>query len=348
MTPTRMGRAGFTLVELLVVITIIGILIALLLPAVQAAREAARRAQCINNLKQLGIAAHNFENAHRRFPPGCLGPKPQPFGISGQVPGQQISCFAFLLPYIECDSVYAQMDLDMPNTTGGISIFDINRQGDAYYSRPHAWAMAQTKISSLICPSDMPYTKPNPVAIIISYALQASSAPAPGSCFQNEFPFTGSAGEPLARTNYLGVSGWVGMVGSAWEDSLRGIFWNRSKIDFRDITDGSSHTLMFGEVMGGTNASPTNPGSPYPVSFAWIGCGNLGMIGEVPSLQDTKVDDRVPISDTSTANQFSSNHPGFVNFCLADGSARPISTKTDRFLLRYLAAIADGQKIDTP
>ncbi len=105
---TRSRRGAFTLVELLVVITIIGILIALLLPAVQAAREAARRTQCSNNLKQIGLAAHNFEQANGRFPPGYLGPIPQSNSTSAaefSTQVQQMGCLSFLLPFMELSNV---------------------------------------------------------------------------------------------------------------------------------------------------------------------------------------------------------------------------------------------------
>ena len=135
MASGQRGRAAFTLVELLVVITIIGILIALLLPAVQAAREAARRSQCCNNLKQIGLAAHNFENAMRRFPPGYLGPIPQAAYSYG---GQQVGCLAFLLPYLECGNVWALMDPDADKALHkGISLFDIAKYDDSLARQNH-------------------------------------------------------------------------------------------------------------------------------------------------------------------------------------------------------------------
>ena len=102
------ARGGFTLVELLVVITIIGILIALLLPAVQAAREAARRMSCSNNLHQMGIALHGYHTVHRCFPPGCIEPS---FRVSG---GRQFGWSAFLLPYLEQQPLHEKIDFTQP------------------------------------------------------------------------------------------------------------------------------------------------------------------------------------------------------------------------------------------
>ena len=138
-------RNAFTLVELLVVIAIIGILVALLLPAVQTAREAARRADCSNRLKQLGLAAHNFHAAHNRFPPGYLGPNPQ-----APVPpwtGQFVGALTHLLPYLEIGAVHEKLDAGRSNY-GDISIFDAARVGEGYWARTEAWAAAQTRLSS--------------------------------------------------------------------------------------------------------------------------------------------------------------------------------------------------------
>ncbi|MBU4270637.1 MAG: DUF1559 domain-containing protein, partial [Planctomycetes bacterium] len=183
----RSQRNAFTLVELLVVITIIGILIALLLPAVQAAREAARRIQCSNHLKQIGLGAHNFQNQNSRFPPGYLGPIPQSTDPSGQF----VSCLAFILPFMELSNVWEPMDADM-TAHAGISLFDLAREGDAYWTRANAWRMAQTKIGSFVCPSDTPYDKPDPAALIRFYYDESESA---GTISRSIF--TDGAGDPL-------------------------------------------------------------------------------------------------------------------------------------------------------
>ena len=137
-------RRAFTLIELLVVIAIIGVLIALLLPAVQSAREAARRAQCTNNLKQLGLALHNYESSHSMLPPaGCFNP-----GLLAPMPSYSVQ--ARLLPFVEQSTLHNALNYDIP--------FGI--QG----------TIAQTRVAMLICPSEV-NDRPKPTATITHYPL---------------------------------------------------------------------------------------------------------------------------------------------------------------------------------
>ena len=156
-------RRGFTLVELLVVITVIGMLMALLLPAVQAAREAARRAQCTNNLKQIGLGILNFESAHKKLPTGGEGTIANAANPNGMTCFATQSLMTQLLPFIEQQAIYNAMDMTksyrdvnagglVPGSTGGTATVD----GTAV--KGNVWA-ATHHIATYICPSN-PFSSP--------------------------------------------------------------------------------------------------------------------------------------------------------------------------------------------
>lgn len=318
-------RHGFTLVELLVVIAIIGILVGLLLPAIQAAREAARRSQCSNNLKQIAVAAHNFHDLQKCFPPGSLGPKP--VGAATPV-GQEIGTLAFLLPHMELESTRSEIDVTMdvnyhpsdpnapPNTVN-------------WWTSTPTWNAAQTKIRAFLCPSVNAYS--NTVGTAAYLTLYKDS---PGVGTANLGYFGMPSGATLGRTNYLPVAGGIGVINDPGWDPWKGIFYNRSTTKLRDVLDGTSHTVMFGEHAGGWN------GTVMEFAFSWIGAGGF------PSAWGL-----TPVSPATRPAwyQFGSLHPGIVQFALADGSVRQVSTNiTDvsgKRYFRWLTATDDGNPI---
>lgn len=201
--------AGFTLVELLVVIAIIGILVGLLLPAVQAAREAARRMSCTNNLKQIGLAVHNFESTHKTLPPGGVW----------NAKFKRGSVFVYLLPFMEQQNLYSQFDLSKADVDGSMKTDGTGPIGE-------------TIIPTIVCPSD------NHERLYFGMAaFNYAASRGPTEVYENPACLCVHPWKPLAQApmdspnNFAGPFTRVG-----------------TRVRLAQITDGLSNTLFFGEV----------------------------------------------------------------------------------------------------
>lgn len=331
--------SGFTLVELLVVIAIIGILVALLLPAVQQAREAARKTECVNQLRQLALGALNFESANRRFPPGGVGVEHTEATPRRTEPIMtSVGTMVYLLPYIEEKAIADLVDISLqPDIQGG-------REVQAWWDQDHpgSWESSQRWVSPFLCPSEEPVVDNTLVAVksLISQfrdqnrnRLTVWFFPAP------------RINERLARTTYVGVAGKRGAMpdrnaeGEAQdrclkqEHAFRGVMTNRSKTKMRSVTDGTSKTLLFGEALGG-NAEID--GSNRFLTYSWMGMGSLWTI---PGLSCAA--DEVPCEDPAWW-RFSSRHPNTVYFSRADGSTHPVSKDVDPPVYWAMSGMQDG------
>lgn len=312
-------RQGFTLVELLVVIAIIGIMVGLLLPAVQAAREAARRMQCSNNMKQLGLALHNFHDTYRKLPPGILGPVPAPpAGASGA--HQWTGTLVYLLPFMEQQAIYEQVNsaLDInidhfPGITYGSTL-----PLQAYFANPGAWAAAQNKIAMYECPSANPYN--NQRTFAYTYTLGTGVT---GGFWASPMP-------QLGRTSYAACAGGIGEAhdNAGWA-RYKGAFWPRSKNGLHQVIDGTSNTVAFGEVLGGFD------GNQMDFGFVWMGMGPMPTAWRLPT----------PLSRPGWW-QNGSQHPGVIQFTLFDGSVRALSGSVDRDLYLFATGTQDARLHD--
>jgi prepilin-type N-terminal cleavage/methylation domain-containing protein/prepilin-type processing-associated H-X9-DG protein len=295
-------RSGFTLIELLVVIAIIAVLIGLLLPAVQKVREAANRMACANNLKQLGLACHNYESTHGRLPPGYLGPMPNEQGYgANQDQMQHVGLLVYLLPYVEHDPIYRQLQVE----------FDPRRLGPAWYTNATNWRLAQTRIKVFTCPSDNIYdtSKRGTALSFHSFNYRAPIVPdADDNTWYDAVILDPSNPTVLGRTYYLGCAGLAGRGSSQPWARYEGVFTNRSETALAHILDGTSQTLLLGEIDGGREDGLRQ------YYGAWMGVGNMPTWGGLPRGGD----------DFLFALHFNSRHPGVVQFCFADGSVRPL------------------------
>ncbi len=318
----KTGRHGFTLVELLVVIAIIGIIVALLLPAVQAAREAARRMQCSNNLKQMALASHEFHDSYLKMPPGYLGPIPhREVPPGGPVTNQLIGVIPYLLPYMEQENVQREILVDM----------NVEHTAGPWWSDANTWAAAHVRLNSLLCPSTNAYLNG------VGTTAFLNMYPLPGQAIlQNGWFSATSSGAHLGRTNYVGCAGGFDRFAGSWK-IYEGVLTNRSQNRFANILDGTSSTLLFGETTGGYRFDPATGRHSRDLSFSWMGAGALPVAwGLGPNAPASK-----PGPD-----QFGSEHPGIVQFAFADGSVRKISVDVDYAAFVFAGGMADNQVVD--
>ena len=341
MVKARAHRSGgFTLIELLVVIAIIAVLIALLLPAVQAAREAARRVQCVNNLKQLGLAAHNYESSLGSFPIGNRAYNMPTCGANFPADAPFYSAFVFMLPYLE--AVPVSNGYNFGRTYASISNTTVNG----------------TQIAAYGCPSDLAWSQSNTQDSLVyvhnSYGTSRGMNETLGYNWGNIAPPDPSA--PYASTCNFGGSD--------------GMFGPESAVKIAEVVDGLSNTFLFGEMSryadepvsvfsignvgtffddpysanvqrptsGATvvprlNAAPDKTGAIFSACFANVSypsdwyqmndlvCQQLGQFG------------------------FRSRHPGGATFAMADGSVRFARNSISLQTYRALGTRAGGELI---
>jgi len=308
------SRSAFTLIELLVVIAIIAVLIALLLPAVQKVRAAAARIQCVNNLKQIALAAHSYHDVYKKFPPGYLCiPNSENPGYSLPV-GPMIGTMAMILPFIEQGPLWNVMTNGLPPTyfnsppvAGTLQWWDYGGPSTA----------ATYSIPIYVCPSNpnqVTASDGGDVAALVSYSYN-------GGYWVTLWYFPGT--ESLGLSNYTGVSGYLGTAADPnWP--YPGIFGDDSAVPITAITDGTSNTLMFGEFTGG----PV-PGNPL-FTPTWMGLGPMPTFAGLPY-------------PGGSWDNFSSNHTGIVNFARADGGVFGVMQNVSFNVFQAACSYNDGQ-----
>lgn len=311
---TSADRKAFTLIELLVVIAIIATLVAILLPAVQQAREAARRSNCQNNLKQIGLALHNYHDVHTVLPPGVvvdtvLQPNSSQIGIWGWG--------AFILPFIDQAAAY---DVLNPGP---------NRLSDLV-ARPNtdpAYIALQTPMKSFRCPSD--------------------NGPDLNTRSERDVKNSSNAGDtPLALSNYAAINSFRFMVP---DSGASGAFYVNSQVRFRDINDGLSNVVLVGERTWDL-VQVDDIESRAANVFGSSGWGNVNF-GLPCVLAAPRDKINVPVGPSGAGSQMtlSSQHAGGVQVVMGDGAVRFVSENiqhnTDppmNSVLEYILSINDG------
>ncbi len=308
-TGSQPGRRAFSLIELLVSIAILSVLMALLLPAAQAVREASRRTTCKNNLRQLALGMQMYVDAHGKLPPGHLGPKNERDHTPDR--DQWLGHIGFILPYIEQRNFIKTV----PNLN-----WRLDQHTPPWFSDATAWDLVSNhRVPTLQCPS-----------FVRNPAVETTIVGIHGQAVRFDE-------RPTAHgiTNYLGCSGYPDLPGDVpLPSEAPGLFYSRSEVRIADIIDGTSQTILLGEVAGDNPLD--RPEKITSVHSMMCGAASATKIG---GLEDY---DRGPVY----AQTFRSFHPNIVHVAFADASVRSLSTDIDYKVFLSLCSRHGREVID--
>lgn len=364
--PHAVRARGFTLVELLVSITVIGVLIALILPAVQQARERARATQCLNNLKQVGLALHNYESTHGLFPPSFVrqedgNPPPPPPASDALRYRSHWTGFHMLLPFLDQDPLYQQFDFN------GTWLSSMTNSDDHRH-----WEFNNTVIPGLICPSASRQANSvgDPNAPTGSSHWMAGAVADYSFCHGMDIikalPGSAEASCPGGLRHYWGE----------WPSRTRGAFGYNSTCGLQHLTDGSSNTILMGEkagsrltLGGGGVAFPRGPvefpwamaavlyfapsgdgtwvAGPYAVTrdIRLPNCADADPSVGVPFPINPKPLDLPSVSTERPLYSFQSHHAQGAYFLFGDGNARFLTENINQGVLEALSTISGGEAV---